>query len=135
MARYFEPPHVYQHTPSPPLYYAMHQALAVIEEEGLRARWSRHRRANERLIAGLTTLGFSLLVRDPRDRIWNLTTVVPPEGVDEARLRRELVQKHNIEIAGGIGQLAGKILRIGTMGPLATDENVDFLLEALAACV
>ncbi|MBV9302794.1 MAG: aminotransferase class V-fold PLP-dependent enzyme [Acidobacteriaceae bacterium] len=133
MARYFEPTHAYQHTPSPPLYYAMHQALAAIEEEGLRNRWNRHQKANERLVEGLSRLGFELLVRNPADRIWHLTTAVPPKGVDETQVRRNLVQKYNIEVAGGIGQLAGKILRIGTMGPLATEENVDFLLEALAA--
>lgn len=135
MAKYFEPPHVYHHTPSPPLYYAMHEVLAAIEEEGLRNRWDRHLRANQRLIEGLRRLGFTPLVKDPDERIWHLTTVIPPAGVEEAQLRRRLVEKHGIEIAGGLGQLAGKILRIGTMGPLATDENVDFLLDALATCL
>jgi alanine-glyoxylate transaminase/serine-glyoxylate transaminase/serine-pyruvate transaminase len=135
LGKYFEPQHVYQHTPSPPLYYAMHQALAVIEEEGLRNRWDRHRRANQRLIAGLTKLGFQPLVTNPEDRIWHLTTVTPPGGVDESQVRRKLMDKYGIEVAGGIGQLTGKILRIGTMGPLATEENVDFLLEALAVCM
>ena len=135
MGKYFEPPHVYQHTPSPPLYYAMHQALAVIEEEGLRNRWDRHRRVNQQVIAGLTKLGFQPLVTDPENRVWHLTTVSPPAGVDEAQVRRRLLDKYGIEVAGGIGQLTGKILRIGTMGPLATEENIDFLLEALAACM
>lgn len=135
LAKYFEPPHVYHHTPSPPLYYAMHQVLGAIEEEGLRNRWKRHLRTNERLVAGLIRLGFQPLVSNPDERIWNLTTVVPPAGVDEAQVRRRLVEKYGIEVAGGIGQLTGRILRIGTMGPLATDENTDFLLEALAACM
>jgi alanine-glyoxylate transaminase / serine-glyoxylate transaminase / serine-pyruvate transaminase len=135
LAKYFEAPHVYHHTPSPPLYYAMHQALAAIEEEGLRNRWNRHLRTNERLVAGLSRLGFQPLVTNPEERIWNLTTVIPPTGVDEAQVRRGLVEKYGIEVAGGIGQFAGKILRIGTMGPLATDENADFLLEGLAACM
>ncbi len=131
ISKYFEPPHTYHHTPSPPLYYAMHQALAAIEEEGLRNRWDRHQRANRRLVKGLTQLGFEPLVKNPDDRIWHLTTVIPPAGVDEAALRERLVNEHGIEIASGLGQLAGKILRIGTMGPLATDENVDFLLQAI----
>jgi alanine-glyoxylate transaminase / serine-glyoxylate transaminase / serine-pyruvate transaminase len=135
IGKYFEPPHVYHHTPSPPLYYAMHQGLAVIEEEGLRKRWDRHLRASQRLIAGLSRLGFAPLVKNPDDRIWHLTTVLPPPGVDESQLRERLFQKYNVEIAGGLGQLSGKILRIGTMGPLATDENVDFLLDAIAACM
>ena len=111
----------------------MHQALAAIEEEGLRNRWDRHLRTNQRLIAGLTKLSFQPLVANPEERIWHLTTVIPPAGVDEAQVRRRLLENHGIDVAGGIGQLTGKILRIGTMGPLATDENTDFFLEALAA--
>lgn len=133
MSRYFEPPHTYHHTPAAPLWYALHQGLAAIEEEGLETRFERHRRAGERLIAGLTKLGFEPLVKRPEDRIWHLTTVVPPPGVDEAALRDHLVRNYGIEIASGLGQLMGKILRIGTMGPLATDERVDFLLKAVAA--
>ena len=133
MSQYFEPPFVYQHTPSPPLYYAMHQGLAVIEEEGLRNRFERHRRAGEKLVAGLQKLGFEPFVKSPHDRIWHLTTVLPPPGVNEAKLRETLLEKYNIEIAGGLGQVAGKILRIGTMGPLATEESVSFLLAAISA--
>lgn len=135
MANYFEPPHVYQHTPSPPLYYAMHASLAAIEEEGLQNRWTRHRRANQQLLNGLTRLGFTPLVKDAEDRIWHLTTVMPPSGVDEAELRQKLMDKYAIEVASGLGKLAGKILRVGTMGPLATEENVDFLLTSIEACL
>jgi alanine-glyoxylate transaminase/serine-glyoxylate transaminase/serine-pyruvate transaminase len=135
LANYFEPPHVYHHTPSPPLYYAMHQALAVIQEEGLRKRWDRHRRAGERLVAGLVDLGFEPLVKRSEDRLWHLTTVAPPQGIDEAKLRQELLDKHDIEISAALGKLAGKILRIGAMGPLATDANVDTLLEAIEDCI
>jgi alanine-glyoxylate transaminase/serine-glyoxylate transaminase/serine-pyruvate transaminase len=135
MAKYFEPPHVYHHTPSPPLYYAMHQGLTVIEEEGLRNRWERHLRAGQQLVAGLKKLGFEPLVKDADARICHMTTVFPPAGVDEAKLREKLVEKYSIEIGGGLGQLAGKILRIGTMGPLASEASVEFLLEALAASI
>ncbi|MBV9613066.1 MAG: alanine--glyoxylate aminotransferase family protein, partial [Acidobacteriaceae bacterium] len=78
---------------------------------------------------------FAPLVKNPDQRIWHLTTVIPPAGVDEAQLRQKLLDKYNIEIASGLGQLTGKILRIGTMGPLATDEGVDFVLDAIAACL
>jgi alanine-glyoxylate transaminase/serine-glyoxylate transaminase/serine-pyruvate transaminase len=135
MEKYFDPPHVYHHTPSPPLYYAMHQGLKAIEDEGLMQRWDRHFRAHKRLLAGLENLGFRPLVKRPEDRIWHLTTVFPPAQVDEAQLRAKLHDRYGIEIAGGLGQLAGKILRIGTMGPLATDEHVDFLLDALRNCM
>jgi len=135
ISKYYEPAHAYHHTPSPPLYYAMHQSLAVIEEEGLENRWARHRRASQRLLAGLDKLGFTPLVKNPDERIWHLTTVVPPSTVNEAALRQKLLDRYGIEVASGLGQLAGKILRIGTMGPLATDENVDFLLDAIADCL
>jgi alanine-glyoxylate transaminase/serine-glyoxylate transaminase/serine-pyruvate transaminase len=135
LEKYFDPPHVYHHTPSPPLYYAMHQGLQAIQEEGLMKRWDRHLRAHERLIVGLEELGFELLVKNPADRIWHLTTPIPPAGVDEAQLRNRLLERFDIEIAGGLGQLAGKILRIGTMGPLATGEHVDFFLDALRQCM
>lgn len=133
--KYFEPPHVYHHTPSPPLYYAMHEAISVIEEEGIGARLERHKRAGERLVKGLTALGFQPLVASPQDRIWHLTTVRPPEGIDEAALRQRLFENYDIEVHPGIGQLAGKILRIGTMGPLATEENVDNFLHAMRSCL
>ncbi|SRR5579884_608626 len=135
ISKYFEPAHVYHHTPSPPLYYAMHQGLAAIEEEGLQNRWARHQQTNKQLLAGLERLGFQPLVKNPDHRIWHLTTVIPPAHVDEASLRQKLLERHNIEIASGLGQLSGKILRIGTMGPLATEESVDFLLESLADCM
>jgi len=135
LAKYFEPPHVYHHTPSPPLHYAMHQGLAAIEEEGLQNRFQRHRRAGERLISGLTNLEFEPLVSNPRDRLWHLTTVTPPREVDEVAFRQRLLEKFDIEVVSGLGQLAGKILRVGTMGPLATDENVDYLLSAFRACM
>jgi len=135
MGKYFEEPHVYHHTPSPPLYYAMHQGLAVIEEEGLQERWERHRVVGQKLAAELSKLGFEPLVKDAAQRIWHLTVVVPPSSVDEAKLRDGLMHKYGIEIAGGLGKLAGKILRIGTMGPLSTEANAEFLLDAIAACV
>ncbi|HEX7360225.1 MAG TPA: alanine--glyoxylate aminotransferase family protein [Bryobacteraceae bacterium] len=135
LEKYFAPPHVYHHTPSPPLYYALHQGLQAIQEEGLKERWERHRRAHERLVAGLEGLGFRLLVKEPKDRIWHLTTACPPAGVDEAKLRGRLLDRFGIEIGGGLGQLAGKIWRIGTMGPLACDDQVDFLLDAIRQCM
>lgn len=131
LEKYYDAPHTYHHTPSPPLFYAMHQGLQAIQEEGLSQRWNRHRSAHERLVAGLQQLGFELLVKNPKDRIWHLTTASPPAGTDEAKLRARLLDRFGIEVGGGLGQLAGKIWRIGTMGPLADDEHVDFLLDAI----
>lgn len=135
LAKYYDPPHAYHHTPSPPLFYAMQAALSAIEAEGLENRWQRHKQAHDQLIAGLRKIGFGFLVPEPENRIWHLTTATVPAGVDEAKLRQRLFDEYSIEIASGLGPLAGKILRIGTMGPLATPEAVDSLLDAIKACV
>jgi alanine-glyoxylate transaminase/serine-glyoxylate transaminase/serine-pyruvate transaminase len=113
----------------------MHEGLAVIEEEGLSARWARHRAAGEQLMQGLVALGFKPLVKNPEDRIWHVTTVMPPEGVDEVGLRQRLMDRYDIEIAGALGRLAGKVIRIGTIGPLADSDSVRFLLDSIGSCL
>jgi alanine-glyoxylate transaminase/serine-glyoxylate transaminase/serine-pyruvate transaminase len=135
MAQYYDPPHTYHHTPSPPLFYAMHQGLAVIEEEGLQARWARHRTAGEQLMQGLVELGFTPLVKNAEDRVWHVSTVIPPHGIDEAELRGRLMDRYEIEIAGGLGRLAGKVIQIGLMGPLAEPDSVKSLLDSIRACL
>jgi alanine-glyoxylate transaminase/serine-glyoxylate transaminase/serine-pyruvate transaminase len=135
LAQYYNPPHAYHHTPSPPLFSALHEGIAVIEEEGLEARWARHRAAGEQLMRGLTDLGFTPLVKNQADRVWHVATVMPPDGVDEAELRKRLVDRYDIEIGGGLGRLAGKVVRIGVMGPLATPERVKFLIDSIASSV
>ncbi len=135
MAQYYDPPHAYHHTPSPPLFYAMHQGLAVIEEEGLSARWARHRAAGEQLMRGLINLGFTPLVKNAEDRVWHVATVIPPAGVDEAELRKRLMDRYEIEIAGALGRLAGQVIRIGVMGPLAEPGSVKFLLDSISSCL
>ena len=87
------------------------------------------------MAAELIKLGFEPLVKNANERIWHLTVVLPPAHVDEAQLRDRLLSKYGIEIAGGLGKLAGKILRIGTMGPLSTEAQAEFLLDAIAASV
>jgi alanine-glyoxylate transaminase/serine-glyoxylate transaminase/serine-pyruvate transaminase len=119
--------HRYHHTASATLFYALHEALAIIDEEGLALRQQRHQRAHQRFVAGIERLGLQMHVA-PGIRIWNLNTPRVPEGVNEAKVRTYLLEKHGIEIAGGFGPLAGKIFRIGIMGPLATDEGVDRFL-------
>jgi len=119
--------HRYHHTASATMFYALHEALAIIDEEGLALRQQRHQRAHERFVAGVERLGLTMHVA-PGHRIWNLNTPRVPDGVNEAKVRAYLLEKHGIEIAGGFGPLAGKIFRIGIMGPLATDEGVDRFL-------
>jgi alanine-glyoxylate transaminase/serine-glyoxylate transaminase/serine-pyruvate transaminase len=119
----------YHHTLSAPLIYALHAALVVAEEEGLEARWARHRRHHLALAAGLETLGMSLL--PPADeRLWTLNAVRVPEGVDETAVRRRLLDEFSIEIGAGLGPLAGRIWRVGLMGAGSTLSNVLLLLTA-----
>ncbi len=119
--------HRYHHTASATMFYALHEALAVIEEEGLALRHDRHRRAHERFVAGIERLGLKMLVAHGQ-RIWNLNTPLLPEGISDVKVKNYLLEKHGIEIAGGFGPLAGKIVRVGLMGPLATDDGVDRFL-------
>jgi alanine-glyoxylate transaminase/serine-glyoxylate transaminase/serine-pyruvate transaminase len=130
---WYGPSHVYHHTPSATLTYALREGLAVIADEGLKNRWDRHHKAHLRVTAGLEKLGFKPLVPEPENRIWHLLNVLLPAGVNEVELRNRLLANYNIDVAGGIGKMAGKMLRIGVMGPLATSDKVDYLLEALAA--
>jgi alanine-glyoxylate transaminase/serine-glyoxylate transaminase/serine-pyruvate transaminase len=86
-------------------------------------------------MSGLQKLGFTAVVADPEQRLWHLATVTPGSGMNEAAIRERLLERFDIEIAGGLGQFAGKILRIGAMGPLATEERVGHLLSCLAEVV
>lgn len=128
IADYLTVSHRYHHTASATLFYALHEGLSLVEEEGLENRIQRHRRAHEQFVRGMEGLGLKMLVA-PEHRIWNLNTPCVPEGVDEAKVRSHLLQHDGIEIAGGFGQLAGKIFRIGIMGPLATEDGVKHFIE------
>jgi alanine-glyoxylate transaminase/serine-glyoxylate transaminase/serine-pyruvate transaminase len=123
----------YHHTISAPLVYALAEALAEVEEEGLEARWQRHQDVHEHFVQSLSTLGMSLLP-PAADRLWSLNTVVVPDGMNEAQVRRELLEQ-GIEIGAGLGPLAGKIFRVGLMGSGATRENADRLSAAFAAAL
>ena len=120
----------YHHTISAPLVYAVREALAIAEEEGLDARWTRHRRNHLALAAGLEALGLSLLP-PVGERLWTLNAVRVPEGVDEAAVRRQLLSEFNIEIGAGLGPLAGRIWRVGFMGAGSSLANVLLFLTAL----
>ena len=122
----------YHHTISAPLVYALREALAAIDEEGLEARWQRHERHHLALAAGLEAMGLGLLP-PAAERLWTLNAVRVPDGVDEARARRELLERFNMEIGSGLGPLAGKIWRVGLMGNGSTPQMVLLFLGALEA--
>lgn len=128
--KYWGGERTYHHTAPISMVYALREALRLVDEEGLEARWERHRRCHAALIAGLEALGLALLAA-PEHRMWTVTAVKVPPGVEEAKVRRRLMEEFNIEIAGGLGPLKGKIWRIGLMGYSCSEANVLLLLAAL----
>jgi alanine-glyoxylate transaminase/serine-glyoxylate transaminase/serine-pyruvate transaminase len=107
---------LYHHTPPISLIYALREAMRIVLEEGLEVRWERHRQNQLALIAGVEAMGMKLLVEKPEDRLPTVTAVMIPSGLDDAKVRNQLLDEFNIEIAGGIGALKGKIWRLGLMG-------------------
>jgi alanine-glyoxylate transaminase/serine-glyoxylate transaminase/serine-pyruvate transaminase len=120
--------HRYHHTAPISMFYALREALLVVADEGIENRWERHRHCNKAFVKGIEAMGLKMHVPEAH-RIPTLNTVCVPTGVDEAKVRKRLLDGPGIEIAGGFGPLAGKVFRIGIMGPLATEENVQFFLK------
>jgi alanine-glyoxylate transaminase/serine-glyoxylate transaminase/serine-pyruvate transaminase len=121
----------YHHTAPISTFYALREGLAAIMEEGAQTRFARHQRNHEDFVRRLEAMGLAMHVAAGQ-RIATLNTVRVPAGTDEAAVRKSLITNHSIEIAGGFGPLAGKIFRIGLMGPLSTPENVELFCTALA---
>jgi alanine-glyoxylate transaminase/serine-glyoxylate transaminase/serine-pyruvate transaminase len=128
---YFGTSRVYHHTAPVNMIYAIHEALEMVFEEGLEARFARHHANHRALIAGLAVLDIRPIV-NASDRLWMLNSVSVPRGVDDREVRGRLMLRHGIEIGGGLGPLAGKIWRIGLMGESSRMENVRRLLACLA---
>jgi alanine-glyoxylate transaminase/serine-glyoxylate transaminase/serine-pyruvate transaminase len=120
----------YHHTLSSTMIYALREALMAIEEEGLDARWARHERNHQALARGLEAMGLTLLP-PPAERLWTLNAVRVPSGLDEAAVRKQLLEQFNIEIGAGLGPLAGKIWRVGLMGSSSSASLVLLFLAAL----
>jgi alanine-glyoxylate transaminase/serine-glyoxylate transaminase/serine-pyruvate transaminase len=120
----------YHHTAPVSMIYGLHAGLGALLDEGLEQSWARHAENGALLQAGLEKLGFRLFAREG-SRLPELTTAWVPDGVDEAAVRRRLLDEWSIEIGGGLGQFAGKVWRIGLMGHTARRRNVTILLAAL----
>ena len=131
---YWDGAHVYHHTISSNLIYGVHEALRLVHEEGLDARFARTALVSRAACAGFETLGLELLV-PTAERLPQLLAVRIPEGVDDVRVRTRLLQQFDLEIGGGLGALKGKLWRVGLMGHGATRRNVLFLLAALRTCL
>lgn len=120
----------YHHTAPINALYGLHEALLMILEEGLDHSFARHAKMHEALKKGVEALGLSLLVK-PDARLPQLNAVTVPQDIDEANIRRELLERFDLEIGAGLGDLAGKIWRVGLMGQSATPRNVLYCLSAL----
>jgi alanine-glyoxylate transaminase/serine-glyoxylate transaminase/serine-pyruvate transaminase len=130
LEKYWGEERVYHHTAPISMNYALYEALRLVLEEGAEARYARHRRNSEALIAGLEALGLPMAVK-PGERLWMLNSVRIPAGVEDAAVRKALLEEDRIEIGGGLGPLKGQTWRIGLMGESSTPANVTRLLGAL----
>ncbi|MCK5813130.1 MAG: alanine--glyoxylate aminotransferase family protein, partial [Cocleimonas sp.] len=113
----------YHHTAPINALYAFHESLVVLHEEGLENSWARHDTNHQALKAGIEAMGLGFFV-DEAYRLPQLNAVTLPEGIDEAAVRKQLLERYNLEIGAGLGPMAGKIWRIGLMGYASSQQNV-----------
>ncbi len=132
LPRYWGEARMYHHTAPINMNYGLREALRLVAEEGLEALWARHKASAELLWSGLAELGLDCHVEPPH-RLHSLTTVRVPDGVDPKAVTSQLLNEYNIEIANGLGELGGKVWRVGLMGYNSRKENVSALLGALKA--
>jgi alanine-glyoxylate transaminase / serine-glyoxylate transaminase / serine-pyruvate transaminase len=130
LRKYWGSERVYHHTAPVNFTYALREALRLLAEEGLAARWQRHQKTAEYLWDGLADLNLTCHVAR-EFRLPTLTTVRVPDGIDAKAVSRTLLQDYDIEIGGGLGELAGQVWRVGLMGYNSQPEKVDLLLDAL----
>jgi alanine-glyoxylate transaminase / serine-glyoxylate transaminase / serine-pyruvate transaminase len=128
--RYWGPSRVYHHTAPISMNYALYEALRIVVEEGLEARWRRHAANAAAAQAGFKAMGLELAAQEGY-RLPQLSAVKVPDGIDDAKVRSELLRVFNIEIGAGLGPFKGKVWRIGIMGEGSRRENVMLILNAL----
>jgi alanine-glyoxylate transaminase/serine-glyoxylate transaminase/serine-pyruvate transaminase len=128
--QYWGSERLYHHTAPINMNYALHESLRIVLEEGLQARWDRHAKQHKALKAGLEALGLRYLA-DPNNQLPMLNAVALPDGLDEASLRKRVLEEFGIEIGAGLGEFKGKAWRIGLMGESATERHVSAVLDAL----
>jgi alanine-glyoxylate transaminase/serine-glyoxylate transaminase/serine-pyruvate transaminase len=130
LGKYWGNERIYHHTAPINLYYGLREALRLVAEEGLTNCWQRHQKNVEYLWQRLEEIGLKMHVAKEY-RLPTLTTVCIPDGVDGKAVAKQLLLEHNIEVGGGLGELAGKVWRVGLMGFNSRPENVDRLVETL----
>ena len=122
----------YHHTAPVNALYGLHEALRILEEEGLENAWARHRNLHQALKAGLEALGLEFIVPE-EERLPQLNAVSIPDGADDLAVRQRLLNEYNLEIGAGLGALAGKVWRVGLMGHACNPKNILFCVSALGA--
>jgi alanine-glyoxylate transaminase/serine-glyoxylate transaminase/serine-pyruvate transaminase len=130
LGKYWGTERVYHHTAPINLYYGLREALRLVAEEGIDNTWARHQSNVEYLWSSLESIGLKMHV-EKQYRLPTLTTVCIPDGVDGKAVAGRLLNEHDIEIGGGLGELAGKVWRVGLMGYNSRKESVDRLVAAL----
>jgi alanine-glyoxylate transaminase / serine-glyoxylate transaminase / serine-pyruvate transaminase len=130
VGKYWGSERTYHHTAPVSMNYALLESLRIIDEEGLEKRYERHRRNHLALVRGIEAMGLKMLVDEPH-RLWSLNTVRIPDGIDDPKVRKALLEEYNLEIGGGLGVLKGKIWRVGLMGYSSSEANVLYFLTAL----
>lgn len=130
LGKYWGKEGTYHHTAPVSMNYALLESLLIIHEEGIENRFERHRRNHLGLVRGIEAMGLKMLVPEPY-RLWSLNTILIPEGIDDLKVRKKLLQEYNLEIGGGLGSLKGKIWRVGLMGYSSSEANAIFFLTAL----
>ena len=128
--KYWDSDRQYHHTVPISMNYALQESLRIVEEEGLANRFLRHQQNHLALVAGLEAMGLEMFAR-PEVRAWTVNTVKVPKGIDDATVRSRLLERYGIEIVSGIGDLEGKIWRIGLMGHSSRRNNVMLLVNTL----
>ena len=122
----------YHHTAPINALYGLHEALVILQEEGLENSWDRHQKNHTILRAGIEAMGLEFIVKE-QHRLPQLNAVSIPGGVDEAMVRQRLLVDYDLEIGAGLGSLAGKVWRIGLMGYASNIKNIVYCLSALEA--
>jgi alanine-glyoxylate transaminase/serine-glyoxylate transaminase/serine-pyruvate transaminase len=121
----------YHHTAPVNSVYALHESLVMLQEEGIENSWKRHAKTHQSLKTGLENIGLEMAV-DEAYRLPQLNSIMIPEGVDDAKVRATLLNEFDLEIGAGLGELAGKVWRIGLMGFACKQKNVDYCVQSLA---
>ena len=124
----------YHHTAPVNALYGLHESLVMLQEEGIENSWNRHAAMHAMLRDGAQAMGLRFLV-DEDFRLPQLNSICIPEGVDEAAVRAVLLNDYDLEIGAGLGELAGKVWRVGLMGQASIERNVRLFLDAMKAAL